>query len=92
MKDVHMYYLMLCFNKSSGRQNDNDDKIIRYDNKQQLKQRHSIADGLYFSLDISQDAGVPIVHPPTISMEPEQAGPANPNPNADGVLPLNIKP
>uniref|UniRef100_A0A915HXZ1 Uncharacterized protein n=1 Tax=Romanomermis culicivorax TaxID=13658 RepID=A0A915HXZ1_ROMCU len=38
-----------------------------------------------------QDAGVPLDHLPTIAMDQQQAGLANPNPDVDGPLPLNIK-
>uniref|UniRef100_A0A915IU29 Uncharacterized protein n=1 Tax=Romanomermis culicivorax TaxID=13658 RepID=A0A915IU29_ROMCU len=38
-----------------------------------------------------QNAGVPVVRLPMISMELQQAGPVNLNPDADGLPPLNIK-
>uniref|UniRef100_A0A915J4Q8 Transposase n=1 Tax=Romanomermis culicivorax TaxID=13658 RepID=A0A915J4Q8_ROMCU len=38
-----------------------------------------------------QDAGVPIDHPPVIAIDPQEAGPANPNPDTDGLPLRNMK-
>uniref|UniRef100_A0A915J543 Uncharacterized protein n=1 Tax=Romanomermis culicivorax TaxID=13658 RepID=A0A915J543_ROMCU len=38
-----------------------------------------------------QDAGVPLDHLPTIAMDGQEAGLANPNQDADGLLPQNVK-
>uniref|UniRef100_A0A915K2L8 Uncharacterized protein n=1 Tax=Romanomermis culicivorax TaxID=13658 RepID=A0A915K2L8_ROMCU len=38
-----------------------------------------------------QDAGVPVDHLPMIAMDQQEAGPVNPNQDADGPLLQNIK-
>uniref|UniRef100_A0A915IC44 Uncharacterized protein n=1 Tax=Romanomermis culicivorax TaxID=13658 RepID=A0A915IC44_ROMCU len=43
---------------------------------------------MHFTL---QDVGIPLDCPPAIAINPQEAGPANPNPDADGLLPRNLK-
>uniref|UniRef100_A0A915IKA2 Uncharacterized protein n=1 Tax=Romanomermis culicivorax TaxID=13658 RepID=A0A915IKA2_ROMCU len=40
---------------------------------------------------LPQDAGVPIDHLPAIAIDPQEAGLANPNPDAHGLPPQNLK-